>query len=185
MLHICSICYGATIFNQNLGIWELSPVVTLANIFNYSGVSCNNLGATLKGWSENPNTPLGKLIGLNGKTLGTNGQIYKNQLIDNKGWTFTGTITYDESCVKSFLETEDLTFSNSKIVIYPNPATEMILIKANQKPSKVQITDALGKTVLRAENVEEIRVAHLSSGIYFVTVTLEDGFISSHKLIKQ
>lgn len=175
--------YGAYMFDQNLGSWDLSPVVSLVGVFNYSGLSCNNLGATLKVWAENPDTPLGRLIGLDGKTLGTNGQIYKNQLIDNKGWTFTGG-TYDPDCAESFLEIEDLSFENNKIVIYPNPAMEKIVIKANQKPSKVQITDALGKTVLRAENVEEIGVAHLSSGLYFVTVTLEDGFISSHKLIK-
>lgn len=184
-LNMSSMFYSVNAFNQNLGNWQLSPVVSLTNIFDYNGMDCNNFGATLKGWAENPNTPLGRLFGVAGRTYGPGGQIYMNQLINNKGWTFSGNTTLNSDCTETFLSVEDVKQGKTKITLYPNPASETVFIKSEQKTKSVQLFDATGKMVVNVTDKSEIRVQHLTAGVYFVRITLADGSQSSHKLIKK
>ena len=184
-LNMSGMFQWANAFNQNLGNWQLSPVVTLTQIFDYNGMDCNNFGATLKGWAENPNTPLGRLFGVNERTYGPGGEIYMNQLINNKGWTFSGTMTSVPTCTETFLSVEDVKQGKTKLTLYPNPATETVFIKAEQRAKTVHLIDASGKMVLNVSATSQISVQHLPAGIYFVKVTLADGSQSTHKLFKK
>ncbi|MBW8358856.1 MAG: BspA family leucine-rich repeat surface protein [Weeksellaceae bacterium] len=171
-------------FNKSLGSWTLSPLVNLTEIFGYSGLDCGNYGATLKGWADNPNSPLGRLVGAVGRSFGNGGQIYRNQLINSKGWTFVGD-SYSPGCLEPFLAVEDLTSGKTKLTLYPNPAAETVFIKSEQRTKSVQLIDASGKIVLNAAQTNQISVHHLPAGVYFVKVTLADGSESTHKLIKK
>ncbi|SEV81185.1 BspA family leucine-rich repeat surface protein [Kaistella antarctica] len=184
-LTMSSMFYSTQTFNQNLGNWQLSPVVTMTNIFDSVGMDCNNFGATLKGWAENPNTPLGRLFGVSNRSYGTGGQQYMNQLIDNKGWTFSGATYYDENCGETFLKVENLSGNKNTISLYPNPATEVVFIKSEQKTKNVQVFDTTGKVVLNVAGSTKINVQNVASGIYIIKVTMMDGSQSTHKLIKK
>ncbi len=77
-------------FDQNLGDWELNPELTfLFEMFDNSGMSCENYDLTLIGWNSNPNVP-------ENVNLGSAGLFYwqsesaRVNLINNKGWTISG-----------------------------------------------------------------------------------------------
>jgi surface protein len=83
----------ATSFNQNLGNWNLSSnmdMYSLENMFDNSGMDCNNYSATLIGWSNNPNTPDDLQLGAINMKYTINAQNARDNLISNKGWTIVG-----------------------------------------------------------------------------------------------
>ncbi|MHA7830749.1 MAG: BspA family leucine-rich repeat surface protein [Flagellimonas sp.] len=68
--------WGADSFNQNLGNWEISSLEPgnidgdgLYQTFDNSGMSPENLSATLIGWANNPNTALGVVCGIEGLSM--------------------------------------------------------------------------------------------------------------------
>ncbi len=48
---------GATVFDTNLGGWDINNANSISGIFNNSGLSSTNYDAILEGWANNPNTP--------------------------------------------------------------------------------------------------------------------------------
>ncbi|WP_051349357.1 BspA family leucine-rich repeat surface protein [Chryseobacterium gregarium] len=171
-------------FNKNLGNWTLSPIVNLTEIFGSSGLDCGNYGATLKGWAENPDSPLGRLVGAVGRTYGNGGQIFRNQLINNKGWTFTGD-NYSPNCPEPFLSVEEIISGKTKMTVYPNPASEKIFVKSEYSIKWLQVLDISGKTLIKVDQTNQIDVQQLPNGIYFIKISTADGSESIHKLIKK
>ena len=92
-----SIFDGATNFNQNLGSWTLNNNVDLTYMFNNSRLSCENYSKTLYGWAENANTPNARNLGAMGLKYGISTQLYRNKLVNDKGWTIVGD-SFDASC---------------------------------------------------------------------------------------
>ena len=80
---------GASSFDQNLGSWEFNEEVRLNEMFDRSGMSCENYDLTLMGWADNPNTP-------DNRTLGAIGLNYwlaadaRAILVNEKGWNISG-----------------------------------------------------------------------------------------------
>ncbi|MBP1672344.1 MAG: cell surface protein [Bacteroidetes bacterium] len=79
--------------------------------------------------------------------------------------------------------------------IYPNPASDVLKIAINSKddqPALIKIIDTFGKTIIQdnvhistGENLFEMNVTTLTSGIYIVNITSENGNQINKKLIKQ
>lgn len=72
--------------------------------------------------------------------------------------------------------------------IYPNPASDVIVVKANQNLKEVQLFDLTGKlllqeTVLGSDHII-LNISTLSNGIYFVKVVDENQQVSTQKIIK-
>ncbi len=88
----------ASSFNQNLGIWTLNPAVNLSNMLNNTSMDCNNYSATLIGWSTNPSTPNGRILGATGRQYGTNAAAVRTNLTTTKGWTITGDTPSGTAC---------------------------------------------------------------------------------------
>ncbi|MCZ2130150.1 MAG: BspA family leucine-rich repeat surface protein [Bacteroidia bacterium] len=83
---------NANAFDQNLGSWDLQNVTTMTAMLNSSnggGLSCKNFGLTLKGWAANITTPSFITLGAGNRYLPNT--VDKDWLINNKGWTFSGT----------------------------------------------------------------------------------------------
>lgn len=95
----------AIAFNQNIGAWTLPPTADIRNIFDDSGMDCNNYSATLIGWSTNPSTPNGRILGATGRQYGTNAVTARTNLITTKGWTITGDTSSGTTCVSVALPT--------------------------------------------------------------------------------
>ncbi len=81
---------GCNAFNQYVGNLNLSNVTNMVNIFLNSGISQSTYDAILKAWDN---------AGYTNKNLGDAsplsycaGQIARNNLITNKGWTITGDV---------------------------------------------------------------------------------------------
>jgi surface protein len=123
---------GATAFNQSLELWVLNSITgeecgvqfaeNLCNMFDDSGLSCENYNTTLAGWAANPNTP-------DNLSLGAGGITYSDQnahdvLVNDKGWTITGD-TFDPDCALVCPPSFGLTIMNTNTVICAGATTEL------------------------------------------------------------
>jgi hypothetical protein len=87
---------------------------------------------------------------------------------------------------------EDLAqkIANTKLLVYPNPATDVLNINinnANFKNSEVVVYNISGAEVLKtnmANSNAQINIETLSNGIYFVKVTNQNGFNKTVKFVK-
>lgn len=105
--------YNATSFNQSLSNWNLNSSVNLSNLFNNSGMDCNNYSTTLNGWANNPNIPSGRSLGAGGLNYGTNAITSRNYLINTKGWTISGDSPSGQTCCSVTSSTQNQTTCNS------------------------------------------------------------------------
>ncbi len=105
-------------FDFSLGNWDVSNVINMTNMFTDSNLSTTNYDSTLNGWNAlnlKPNVTLGA-TGLNY----CNGELARQNMIDNDGWTFTGD-NLDCTGV-AFITTWQTTTANESITIPTNPA---------------------------------------------------------------
>lgn len=77
-------------------------------------------------------------------------------------------------------------FTANTFSIYPNPSNGNFNIKAVNTMTEISIYDIVGKLIysksINSEN-EEIKTSNLSKGIYVVSIELENGNSSKHKII--
>ncbi len=76
--------------------------------------------------------------------------------------------------------------STGSLLLYPNPATDFIVVKSTSPITSLEVRNFLGQTVychpdLNTESIE-INVENLPSGIYFVSVTTRQG-IQMRKIV--
>lgn len=70
----------------------------------------------------------------------------------------------------------DFDASDDMVILYPNPASDHLLIQANLNIENIEITDQIGKTVTFINQPENnvLNFKNLNPGSYFVTVTLDN-----------
>ncbi|MEO8762545.1 MAG: glycoside hydrolase family 44 protein [Bacteroidia bacterium] len=78
----------------------------------------------------------------------------------------------------------------NQVMVYPNPATNSIIVSSNQLIGDIQITNMLGQSVWQntSYNVQStsIDVSSLQSGVYFVTVKdKQQQTVSTQKIVVQ
>ncbi|HWY39051.1 MAG TPA: T9SS type A sorting domain-containing protein [Bacteroidia bacterium] len=74
---------------------------------------------------------------------------------------------------------------NSNLSIYPNPATNSLFIQAAGKIKTITCTNYLGQAAdVKFEN-NSVNISSFSKGLYFLTVTSEDGKTNTQKFIKE
>ncbi len=70
---------------------------------------------------------------------------------------------------------------------YPNPATDNILLSANEEIKSIQVFDLNGREVIQLDGVNNtqhlLNVSTLSKGMYFTKIKFEKGLISEKLLI--
>ncbi len=77
--------------------------------------------------------------------------------------------------------------ANANFTIYPNPVSNLLNVNS-QNASQIVVSNTIGQQVIRIENAkanEQISVADLQAGMYFVSVTDQNGNVSVKKLIKK
>lgn len=82
-------------FDQSLGNWALNISVNLNEIFINSGLGCYNYSETLKGWRNNPGTPVGRSLNAHGRTYSPSAADARIYLLTAKGWTIEGDAVSD------------------------------------------------------------------------------------------
>ena len=95
---------GASSFDQNLGSWNIGGIAgidTMSNMLDNSGMSPQNLNATLIGWHsfvQQNNDPVDITLGLQGLTAcGTDSFQAASALAVNYLWVIVGA-TFDDVC---------------------------------------------------------------------------------------
>jgi len=69
--------------------------------------------------------------------------------------------------------------TNGQIMIYPNPATEVINVKSDFNITRIDVMNFVGQTIYTNSNVEsvnaKINVTSFKAGVYFVKVSTSEG----------
>lgn len=97
----------------------------------------------------------------------------------------SATLTCDNSSTTS----TNSRLANS-ISVTPNPFLDMISIKSTKsfaESDNLQIVDLYGRVVSSKRNIVdgEVDLSHLSSGVYFIQITNNQGEVGVHKIVKQ
>ncbi|WP_312419859.1 BspA family leucine-rich repeat surface protein [Epilithonimonas sp.] len=184
-----SYMFGNTSFNQDLGNWNIKSINTtdsqfgassLQGIFSNSSMDCQNYMKTFKGWAQNPDTPNDQRLSAQGVRYGTDGQIYRDVLINNKGW-FISEDLYSETCNSSLAATD---IENRGILLYPNPVKD--ILNFSEEVSNIKITDLSGKIVTQiSANGKSVNFANLAKGVYVISAVTKSGGTVSRKIVKE
>lgn len=74
--------------------------------------------------------------------------------------------------------------ANSDFSVFPNPAGTVFYIETDKEISQVDILNLQGKNV-KTVNTKTVQISELPVGIYFLRVTLKNGYERTAKLIKE
>ncbi|MEZ4799274.1 MAG: T9SS type A sorting domain-containing protein [Flavobacteriales bacterium] len=99
---------------------------------------------------------------------------------------FTDEVSTDFCLVVDPTQVSELK-SEGKIEIYPNPASNAVTVKSNDKVTSIQILDITGK-VVKAQTNQQLSVfdvSDLSEGCYFIRVASENAVKTQKLIIKK
>ncbi|MEY4874889.1 MAG: hypothetical protein RL708_38, partial [Bacteroidota bacterium] len=94
---------------------------------------------------------------------------------------------------------EVVNYSNKEVgalLVYPNPASQSIVISSKSSVNTIKVTDVLGRAMLRDEasnqqinnsstQLIQLDVSKLSNGIYFIKAIDTNGNVSVGKFVKE
>ncbi len=75
-------------------------------------------------------------------------------------------------------------FDTSKVTVYPNPTSGIFNVDSELNIAQIEVFNATGQKVLATAN-KEINLQSAANGLYFVTVTTNEGTQGTYKLIKK
>lgn len=106
----------------------------------------------------------------------------KGQLVDYDGIEIKQNYVMIATGAGSYLSTNDLVSKNS-VSIYPTVTKDVVNVKSTSKIDKIEIVDLTGR-VISTSKKDVVNVSSLSSGIYIINITTNEG-VTSRKFIKQ
>jgi surface protein len=160
------IFFYATGFNHQVGNWKLNSNVVLANLFEGSGMNCENYSATLIGWQQNNPNVKGRAMLATGLKYGTNAVAARNALINTQNWQISGDLPSGTLCSSS---STDVKNEEKGLNIYPNPTSGIILFNSDGQDLKnLEIRSLDGKLMLFVPELKDnsLDASHLMPGIY-------------------
>ncbi|WP_053977657.1 T9SS type A sorting domain-containing protein [Mangrovimonas xylaniphaga] len=100
--------------------------------------------------------------------------------VDNNTWTVT--VTYEPTALST------PSYKLEELSIYPNPANNVVTVKAGEEISDITVFNLLGQVVLNKNGnglTEELNISSLAKGNYILKTTTTTGKQGTTKLIKQ
>lgn len=82
------------------------------------------------------------------------------------------------------LDKEERLKLNKDIKIYPNPATDILMVQSSEKINEIEVYDISGKKIKVTANENKVNVKNIPSGSYIIKLTTGAGIISK-KFIKR
>jgi hypothetical protein len=78
---------------------------------------------------------------------------------------------------------------NKSVQLFPNPASRIIALVGLQNQSNIQITDIVGRNILKmksstTENINQIDISELPVGIYILKIQNHEGIATNLKFVK-
>jgi len=184
--------HNATSFNQALGAWQLNTNVNLTNMLDSSGIDCNNYSNTLIGWSNNANTPSGRILGAANLLYENSAIPNRNILINTKGWTINGDTLSAGPCWPTSVTQQNI---NPICTIRPNPAIEKASISIPSDKTQeafIYVYSSLGSIVLKdkihlhtGENAYILKTNNLANGNYVVRIQMADKTFINKMLVSK
>jgi hypothetical protein len=111
------------------------------------------------------------------RTYGGSGCNADYNSVDNNTWKITVTLQPDLSTIDA---------AKSKIKVYPMPFTDSIRLDTAAAVATIFVSDATGKLVRTVkEPQQDIYLGDLKSGLYILTLTMQDGSTNHIKAIKK
>ncbi len=111
------------------------------------------------------------------RTYGGSGCNADYNKVDNNSWKITVTL-------EPALSTIDV--AEQKIKVYPVPFTDIIHLDRAEEVKTIFITESTGKLVRTIEQPQQdIYLGDLNSGLYILTLTMQDGSVKYTKTVKQ
>ncbi|RFN58423.1 T9SS type A sorting domain-containing protein [Marixanthomonas ophiurae] len=169
-----------------LGCWDNDEIVALdfsANI-NLISLECDsNQSLEYLNIQNGNNSNLELMVANNSSNLRciqVDDVTYANNQTcgdDPIAWCKEPNTIYSEDCSLGISDLEEITFS-----IYPNPVTNTLILNTKLEYNNVKIYSIQGQ-LISEENTDEIDVSNLSSGIFFVSITV-DGRTITQKFMK-
>ena len=153
---------GASSFDQNLGSWEFNEEVRLNEMFDRSGMGCENYDLTLRGWADNPNTPDNRSLG----AIGLNYWLAADAraiLVNEKGWNISGDAFADCDYIVCDLPPTTISIQGQ----YPSCPGEAITLRADA--DGVDYSWYKNGELISGENSQSLIVTEL--GLYSVIYT--------------
>lgn len=179
-----SVSYTMTTASNGWMSEQRSVLVCTTNNTTEAAIS-SGVGSTTGTYSYN-RTGLNIANGLSGsvsfdlrawRTYGGSGCNADYNRVDNNTWKIT--VTLQET-----LSTVDI--DAQKVKIYPVPFTDMIHLDNAEEVSTILVTEPTGKLVKTIEQPsQDIYLGDLNSGLYILTLTMQDGTVKNTKAVKQ
>ncbi len=111
------------------------------------------------------------------RTFGGTGCNADYNKVNNNSWKITVTLA-------PILANNEV--ATQKIKVYPIPFTDSIHIDTAQEVKTIVVTDTTGKVVRTLQQPQhDVYLGDLNSGIYILTMTMEDDTVQHTKVIKQ
>ncbi len=172
-------CVNASVYcNSNL-IFDHYTVNQTGNAYTIDAFYCAGLLTVIT--TTNDSFPLGNMVAGN-YTYQFN-VFTSYQAMSGSCTNFT--ITDQDSGSFSVSPATSLAdINNDAFLVFPNPANEIVIIKAtNKKINMIELLDAFGKVVLsdsetETEDTIEFTTSRLSAGMYFLKIYSEDGIVT-------
>ncbi len=112
----------------------------------------------------------------------------------NATWSKDATASYSHLCIKN-IDSEPIGFpssalpessiiENSNIAIYPNPTANTLHIQCKEQIKKLSLYTLTGENVLEKQNTNELNVAKVKKGIYWLAINTGNKIIRK-KVIKE
>ncbi len=165
-----------------------NTTVLSGTMINFTATPTN--GGTKPGyqWTRNGSNITGALSNVWGaSTLSNNDQICVDM---TSSYLCPNPKTAKSNCIKVSIESTGIVglWTGIEPSIYPNPTNEKLTIEGVDKGTKIQLTDLLGRVVVKAISTEtktELNIGHLAAGSYMLTLSKENGDSMTLKVLKE
>jgi hypothetical protein len=113
-------------------------------------------------------------------------------IINTLGWYWVAVTNEVNGCasasdsmnISSLTGVKQLSVNNNQLSIYPNPASNQLLVESGRLINEITITNLLGQTELKSPSgdlgvtKQTIDVSSLADGLYFITVNTDTGTVT-------
>ncbi|MGB3901689.1 MAG: T9SS type A sorting domain-containing protein [Bacteroidales bacterium] len=147
-----------------VAVYPIPDTPTITQISTYPNIVLKSSSLTGNQW-YNLNGPIPNATNQL-YTVSENGSYFVIVTINGCPSAPSDTITINNVSIQ-FYNSDDL-------VIYPNPADEIIFIKSDKNISEIVISDAIGRIVATYYNVQQINISNLPEGYYNINIKLEN-----------
>jgi hypothetical protein len=165
-----------------------NTTVTSGTMINFTATPTNGGNKPGYQWTRNGTPVVGAISNIWGaSTLSNNDQICVDM---TSSYLCPNPKTAKSNCIKVSIESTGIVgvWTGKEPSIYPNPATEKLIIEGIDKGTKIQLNDVLGRVVVKAtatNETTELNMSHLAPGSYMLTLSKDNGDSMSVKVVKE